>query len=49
MTETYDGIFKTRTGAHGERIIQLPITAAMHYKRYVDEKTGEIRFVPVEG
>jgi hypothetical protein len=49
MTLIYDGVFKTRTGMHGERIIQIPATAAMHYKRYHDEKTGEIKLVPVEG
>ena len=48
MTLTLDGIYKTRTGKHGEQLIQVPREAATHYKRLYDAKTKEIRFVAVE-
>ena len=48
MTETRDGIYKTRVGHHGERLIQVRASSAVHYWRYVNEETGEIRFVPAK-
>ena len=46
MTETRDGIYKARTGNHGERMIQVRASSKVHYWRYVNEENGEIRFVP---
>ena len=47
MVETFDGVYKTRTGNHGERLIQMPVIAQTWYKRYFNEESGEIRMVPV--
>jgi hypothetical protein len=46
LTETKDGIYKTRTGNHGEKLIQVRASAGVHYWRYMNEETREIRFVP---
>ena len=48
MTETRDGIYKTRTLAHGEKLIQMRAGSAVHYWRYVNDETGEVRFVPAK-
>ncbi len=48
MTETNDGIYKTRSGNHGEKLIQVRNMSGIHYWRFVNEETGEIRFVPAK-
>jgi len=46
MVETRDGTYKTRSGSHGERLIQIRAGSDVEYVRYVDEGTGVIRLVP---
>ena len=48
MTETKVGIYKTRTGNHGETLVHVPKTPHTHFWCYVNDESGEIRLVPAK-
>ena len=48
MTEIRDGVYKTRTGSHGEKLIQIRASSVSEYIRFVNEETGEIKLVPIK-